>query len=133
MTGTINGPFVDGWVRWLVDYPQRSATILSTAVVVCVDPLRGSGQIVRDFTRERALLSPSEKTVLRTFQQYLVTPGNMLCFFGPNLEKHKAAFRGLTEKDLLVKEHFKGSYSMTRAGFEAMKACDNNEQAKVSS
>ena len=69
------------------------------------------------------MLSTSEKTVLRAFQQYLVDPGQMLCFFGPNLEKHKAALQGLTEKDLLVKEHFKGAYSLTRAGFKAMKTC----------
>lgn len=71
------------------------------------------------------MLSPSEKAVLRTFQQYLITPGKMLCFFGPNLEKHDAALQQLTEKDLLVKEQFKGAYSMTQAGFEAMKACEN--------
>jgi hypothetical protein len=75
--------------------------------------------------RERALLSPSEKTALRTFRQYMVTPGKMLCFFGPSLEKHKAALHQLTESDLLVKEEFKGAYSLTHAGFEAMKSCDN--------
>jgi hypothetical protein len=70
------------------------------------------------------MLTPSEKTVLRTFKQYLLTPGKMFCFFGPNLQKHKAALQQLTDKNLLVKEHFKGAYSLTRAGFEAMKACD---------
>ncbi len=89
-----------------------------------VGPLRGSSQIVPDSTRERDLLSPSEKTVLRTFRQYLATPGKMLCFFGPNLEKHRAAIQQLTKKDLLVKEQFKGAYSLTHAGFEAMKTCD---------
>ena len=48
----------------------------------------------------------------------------MLCFFGTNLEKHRSALQQLTEKDLLVKEHFKGAYSLTLTGFEAMKACD---------
>jgi hypothetical protein len=47
----------------------------------------------------------------------------MLCFYGPDLEKHKAALRSLTEKKLLVKERFKGGYSLTRAGFAAMKSC----------
>ncbi len=70
------------------------------------------------------MLSPSEKTVLRTFQQYLVTPGAMPCFFDPDLEKHKKAFRELTEKDFLVEERFKGAYSLTLAGFKAMKTCD---------
>ena len=70
------------------------------------------------------MLSRSEKSVLRTFRQHLVTPGKMLCFFGPNLEKHKAAFLHMTENELLIKEHFKGAYSLTPAGFEAMKACE---------
>lgn len=70
------------------------------------------------------MLSPSEKTVMRTFRQYLITPGEMLCFFGPNLERHKSALKQLTQRDLLVKEHFQGAYSLTRAGFEAMKASD---------
>ena len=70
------------------------------------------------------MLSRSEKTVLRTFRQYLVTPEKMLCFFGPNLEKHKTALQQLTEKDYLVKENFKGAYSLTHAGFRAMKTSD---------
>lgn len=70
------------------------------------------------------MLSRSEKTVLRTFKQHLVTPGKMLCFFGPNLEKHKAAFQQMTDNDLLVKETFKGAYSLTHAGYEAMNTCE---------
>ena len=70
------------------------------------------------------MLTPSEKKVLRTFRQFLVTPGRMLCFFGPNLEKHKTALLQLTKKDFLIKEEFKGAYSLTRAGYDAMKACD---------
>ena len=70
------------------------------------------------------MLSPPEIAALRTFQQYLVTPGKMLCFFGPNLEKHEAALQELTEKDFLVKEQFKGAYSLTHAGIEAIRACD---------
>lgn len=70
------------------------------------------------------MLSLSEKKVLRTFQQYLATPGKMVCFFGIDLEKHKPALRQLTERDLLVEEQFKGAYSLTIEGFEAMKTCD---------
>ncbi len=70
------------------------------------------------------MLTPSEKTVLRTFRQFLVTPGEMLCFFGPNLERHKVALQQLTKRDLLVKEHFQGAYSLTHDGFAAMKTCD---------
>ena len=75
------------------------------------------------------MVSPSEKAVLRTFQQYLVTPGKMLCFFGPNLEKHKPALQTLTGKEMLVKEHFNGAYSLTQSGYDAMKSCDREQAA----
>ncbi len=71
------------------------------------------------------MLSTSEIAALRTFRQHLLTPGKMLCFSGPNLEKHEAALQQLTESDLLVKEKFKGAYSLTVAGFRAMKSCEN--------
>jgi hypothetical protein len=52
-----------------------------------------------------------------------MTPGKMLCFSGPELEKNKATLQRLIEKDLLVKERFKGGYSLTHAGFAAMNDC----------
>ena len=48
----------------------------------------------------------------------------MLCFYGPELEKHKSALQKLTDKDLLVKERFKGGFSLTEAGFVAMNGCE---------
>jgi hypothetical protein len=48
----------------------------------------------------------------------------MLCFSGPNLKQNKATLALLTDKELLVKEEFKGGYSLTRNGFAAMKDCD---------
>lgn len=80
--------------------------------------------IFRDFTAVNALLSPPEKAVLLTFREYLIAPGKMFCFSGPNLEKHRNALQQLTKKDLLIKERFNGAYSLTQAGFKAMKACD---------
>ena len=70
------------------------------------------------------LLSKSEQRVLRTFRQFLMTPGQMLCFSGPNLEQDEAALDLLTERELLIKEKFKGGYSLTRAGFESMNDCE---------
>ena len=67
------------------------------------------------------MLNRSEIKVLRTFRQYCLTPGKMLCFFGPSLKQHQTALAKLTEKDLLVKERFKGAYSLTTAGFQTMK------------
>ena len=69
------------------------------------------------------MLSTLEQRVLRTFQQFHVTPGQMLCFYGPNLQQFKPALQELTDKQLLVKEQFKGGYSLTTAGFVAMKDC----------
>ena len=66
------------------------------------------------------MLSTSEQRVLRTFRRYLITPGQMLCFYGPNLKQNKNALQQLTDKELLVKEKFKGAYSLTHRGFEAM-------------
>lgn len=69
------------------------------------------------------MLTKSEQRVLRTFREYLITPGQMLCFSGPNLETHKAALEILSDKDLLVREQFKGGYSLTEAGYTAMNGC----------
>ena len=76
--------------------------------------------------RERILLSTSEQRVLRTFRRFLLTPGKMLCFSGPNLKQDEAALEFLTDKELLVKDKFKGAYSLTQAGFTAMNACGEN-------
>lgn len=48
-------------------------------------------------------------------------PGKMLCFYGPNLKKHKPALRQLIEKEFMVEEKFHGGYSLTNAGYKAMK------------
>ena len=77
-----------------------------------------------DYIWERILLSISEQRVLCTFRQYLITPGKMLCFSGPNFERDKAALELLSDKDLLDKEKFKGGYSLTQAGFAAMNDCE---------
>lgn len=70
--------------------------------------------------------------MLLTFRQYLMTPGKMLCFSGPNLERYAAELNRMTDKKLLVKERFKGAYSLTRSGFAAMKDCHQPGQAGVS-
>jgi hypothetical protein len=62
--------------------------------------------------------------VLRSFRRFLIIPGRMLCFSGPNLERDKATLTDMTNKELLVKERFKGGYSLTRTGFAAMNDCE---------
>ncbi len=73
---------------------------------------------------ETTVLSTAEQRVFRTFRQYLMTPGKMLCFSGPDLERDRDALKLLTDKKLLVKERFKGGYSLTPSGFAAMKDCE---------
>jgi hypothetical protein len=54
----------------------------------------------------------------------MITPGQMLCFYGPSLKQNKTALQQLTDKEFLIKERFKGGYSLTRDGFDAMRTCD---------
>ena len=75
------------------------------------------------------MLSNSEQRVLQTFHEYLMTPGKMLCFSGPDLERFRADLNRMADKKLLVKDKFKGGYSLTKAGFEAMKDCAKQKGA----
>ncbi|QDS93754.1 hypothetical protein FF011L_25270 [Roseimaritima multifibrata] len=70
-----------------------------------------------------APLTTREENVLRVFREFLMRPGQMLCFHGPDLDRHRESLETLTDRDLLVSESFKGGYSLTTEGFEAMKAC----------
>ena len=72
-------------------------------------------------------LSNPERRVLKAFREFLITPGQMLCFYGPNLSKNKAALQQLTEKKMLVKEDFPGAYTLTNSGYEAMRGCDGEK------
>ena len=54
------------------------------------------------------MLSRSEQSVLRTYREYLITPGQMLCFSGQDLERHRTTLEQMSDKELLVKEAFKG-------------------------
>ena len=73
---------------------------------------------------ETVLLTPAEQRVLQTFRRFLIAPGQMLCFCGPTLKKHRMALKQLTDKEMLIKEQFEGGYSLTSSGFQAMKGCD---------
>ncbi len=66
-------------------------------------------------------LSKKERNLLRIFRQFLMTPGKMLCLNAPQIKTYRTALNTLIEKDLLVKEKFKGGYSLTHDGFTVMK------------
>jgi hypothetical protein len=76
-------------------------------------------------TGEQITFTKSEQVVFATFRNYLMTPHRMLCFFGPSLEQNQAALKHLTEMEMLVKESFKGAYSLTSSGYAAMNACSS--------
>jgi hypothetical protein len=67
------------------------------------------------------MLSTAEQAVLSVFEKFMVSPGEMLCFHGPMELEHGASLRRLIEQKLLVKEQFKDGYSLTDAGYVAMR------------
>ena len=69
-------------------------------------------------------LTKSEQRVMRTYRKFMMTPGQMLCFYGPDLKQNETALANLTNRDLLIKERFKGGYSLTNEGYDAMKGCE---------
>jgi hypothetical protein len=78
-------------------------------------------QIAMSSSKGPATLTPSEEAVLDVFRAYRIAFGEMLCFTGPQLDKHRASLRQLAEKELLVAERFAGGYSLTQSGVAAMK------------
>ena len=75
------------------------------------------------------MFSQSELSVLRKFRQFRIPPGRMLCFYGPDLAKLGNALQRLTKKKMLVREKFRGGYSLTDAGFEAMQTFGRSTEA----
>jgi hypothetical protein len=65
-------------------------------------------------------LPPEHQAVLRTFQEFLMTPGRMLCFYGHDLERFRNSLTELSATGLLRRERFSGGYSLTAIGYEAM-------------
>ena len=66
-------------------------------------------------------MTATEQVVLDAFRDYRVQPGQMLCFHGPWLEKHEPTLRRMVEQKLVVKEQFAAGYSLTDAGYRAMR------------
>ena len=67
------------------------------------------------------MLTASEKSVLDVYRKFLMARGEMLCFNGTSLKKHKPAIGQLIKKGMLIEESFTGGYSLTRDGYRAMK------------
>ncbi len=66
-------------------------------------------------------MTATDTTPLDVFREFCMTTGEMLCFHGQTLEKHRKSLQRLTNEGLLTKERFSGAYSLTAAGFTAMR------------
>jgi hypothetical protein len=66
-------------------------------------------------------LSSTELSVLEVFRRFRMGPGQMLCFSRADVEALHAPLKELANNGLLVAEEFNGGYSLTPAGFNAMK------------
>ncbi len=65
-------------------------------------------------------LSEGEEHVLAMFRKYLMTPGKMLCLSTADILIMKKSLDKLVSAGLLIPEEFKGGYSLTRSGYDAM-------------
>lgn len=65
-------------------------------------------------------LTDGEINVLAVFRKYLMSPGQMLCLSNADIDSRKLVLEKLTEAGLIVQEDFKGGYSLTRSGYDAM-------------
>lgn len=79
------------------------------------------------------MLSRAELSVLSVFRSFLVKTGEMICFTGPQLQKYGPTLAGLAKKNLVVREHCAGGYSLTREGFVAMREGTSRQRAGMSS
>jgi hypothetical protein len=72
--------------------------------------------------REPSDLTMADRSLLAVFRRFMTHPGEMLCFFGPQLERHSKALSRLTHQGLLIEERFGGAYSLTQSGYAAMRS-----------
>ena len=66
--------------------------------------------------------SKSELRVFDHFRRYLMTPGNMLCLSGLEIESMRDGLDGLVKRRMLVPEGIRGAYCLTPDGFDVMRA-----------
>jgi hypothetical protein len=69
----------------------------------------------------RPLLSDGECKVLNVFREFMMSPGKMLCLNKADVELYSKSLITLIGKRFLVPEKFSGGYSLTQAGFNAMR------------
>ncbi len=99
----------------------KSAAIRSASkkVVLEATPIGGASATVL-VAGSSLQLSAGEVNILAVFRKYLMTPGRMLCLNNTDIGSMKRSLDRLIASGLLIPEDFKGSYSLTRSGFNAM-------------
>lgn len=65
-------------------------------------------------------LTSTERSTLKAFRMFRVTPGVLLCFHGTELKQRQSSLVALTDKGLLMPERFPGAYSLTEEGYAVM-------------
>lgn len=78
-------------------------------------------------SHQESALSKAEQSLLAVFRKFRVGQGEMLCFFGPTLDKHRRALASLTDQGMLVKERFRGGYALTPSGYAASRRTERFE------
>ncbi len=66
-------------------------------------------------------LSPAELAVLDVYRKFRMGSGQMLCFSTADIEAFRVPLAELANNGLLVAEKFQGGYSLTQAGYAAMR------------
>ena len=66
-------------------------------------------------------LSPAELAVLDVYRKFRMGSGQMLCFSSADIVVFREPLAQLATNGLLVAEKFQGGYSLTHAGFAAMR------------
>lgn len=86
-------------------------------------PSHATSASAKPVAADRAtILSATQRKILQSFRTFLMRPGQMLCFSTHDLREWRAELAQLTRTGLLVAERFPGGYSLTAAGFSAMRA-----------
>lgn len=77
-----------------------------------------------ELTEATSSLSPEQLEVLSVFRKFRTSPGQMLCFSSSDIVVFRMPLAELADNGLLIAEKFQGGYSLTQAGFAAIRNGD---------
>ena len=82
---------------------------------------RGKVDTFTEIASNSMQFSDTELKVLQHFRKYLMTPGDMLCLSGQELDSMGNGVDSLMKRQMLVAEKKAGCFCLTQAGFDAMR------------